>query len=160
MEVGPSAAPMMPMEAASVIWKPSRAARTMVRKMPNWAAAPKRNIFGLESRGPKSIMAPMPMNSRSGNASEVSMPTSNSHWMMPWVSPAPSITWLSTPELGRFTRMAPKPMGSSRVGSYSFLMASQMSTAPTRYMTSCCQVIDSRPSHKNSMFFFFLPFWT
>ena len=80
------------------------------------------------------------------------MPTSNSHWMMPWVSPAPSITWLSTPELGRFTRMAPKPMGSSRVGSYSFLMASQMSTAPTTYMTACCQVMDSRPSHKNSMF--------
>ena len=100
----------------------------------------------------------MPINSSSGNASEVSMPTSNSHWMMPWVSPAPSIIWLSTPELGRFTRIAPKPMGNSSVGSYSFLMASQMSTAPTTYMTTCCQVMDNRPSHKNSIVSFILPF--
>ena len=61
----------------------------MVRKIPAWAAAPHRNSLGLASRGPKSIMAPMPMNSRMGMASLASMPTSNSQSMMPWVSPRP-----------------------------------------------------------------------
>ena len=41
--------------------------------MPNCAAAPKRNIFGFESSGPKSIIAPMPMNSSSGSASLASI---------------------------------------------------------------------------------------
>ena len=47
--------------------------------MPNWAAAPKSISQGFSSSGPKSIIAPMPMNSSSGNASLASMPASNSH---------------------------------------------------------------------------------
>ena len=123
MEVGPSAAPMMPMEAASFRSKPMRAAAQIAKKIPNWAAAPNRNMTGWESRGPKSIMAPMPMNSRMGLASEASIPTLNSHSTTPVTSPMPAISWLITPERGRFTRMAPKPIGRSREGSYSFLMA-------------------------------------
>ena len=34
--------------------------------MPNWAAAPKRKLFGLAIRGPKSVMAPTPMKIREG----------------------------------------------------------------------------------------------
>ena len=41
----------------------------------NCAAAPQRIIFGLESSGPKSIIAPMPMKSNSGKSS-VTMPAS------------------------------------------------------------------------------------
>ena len=75
MEVGPSAAPMMPMEAASFMSKPRTVASSTVRKIPAWAAAPHRNSRGSASRGPKSIMAPMPMNSRMGMASLASIPT-------------------------------------------------------------------------------------
>ena len=89
----------------------------MVKKMPNCAAAPKSSILGFESKGPKSIIAPMPMNSSSGSASLASMVVSKSHWMMPWLSPMPSTIWWRTPELGRLTRMAPKPIGSSSAGS-------------------------------------------
>ena len=78
MEVGPSAAPMMPMAAASLKGK-KKDANSTVKKMPNWAAAPQRIILGLESSGPKSIIAPMPMKSRMGKASLASMPTSKSH---------------------------------------------------------------------------------
>ena len=74
---------MMPMEAASFKSKPSMTAAIIAKKMPNCAAAPKRNIFGFESSGPKSIIAPMPMNSSSGSASLASMVVSKSHWMMP-----------------------------------------------------------------------------
>ena len=148
MEVGPSAAPMMPMEAASFRSKPKAEAIMMVRKIPPWAAAPHRNSLGLDSRGPKSIMAPMPMNSRIGMASLASMPTSNSHWMIPWVSPTPSLNWFITPDRGRLTRMAPKPMGIRRAGSKPFSMASQIRTAPTTYMTICWGVMASRLTHK------------
>ena len=79
MEVGPSAAPIMPMEAASFRSKPRATAMMMVRKMPACAAAPQRNSLGLASRGPKSIIAPMPMNRSRGIASLASMPTSKSH---------------------------------------------------------------------------------
>ena len=95
--------------------------------MPNWAAAPKRNIFGLDSSGPKSIMAPMPIKSSRGKSS-LAMPASKS------VSIASVLT------KGRFTRIAPKPMGSSREGSISRLMAKKMSRHPIAIMTSCCQV--------------------
>ena len=46
MEVGPSAAPMMAMEAASRSSKPNRLAIDNVKKMPNCAAAPKSSSFG------------------------------------------------------------------------------------------------------------------
>ena len=42
IEVGPSAAPMMPIEAASFKSKPRSVAAKMTAKMPNCAAAPKR----------------------------------------------------------------------------------------------------------------------
>ena len=117
MEVGPSAAPMIPMEAASCRLNPNAQASAIAAKIPNCAPAPNRNMIGLESSGPKSIMAPMPMNSRIGITSEASIPTLNSHSIIPGVSPTPSRTWLMTPDNGRFTRMAPNPMGSSRAGS-------------------------------------------
>ncbi len=91
--------------------------------MPNWAAAPKIIILGLESSGPKSIIAPMPMKSRMGSASDASISVWKSHWMMPGAGMPPWSTWSSTPEKGRFTRMAPKPIGMSRAGSNPFSIA-------------------------------------
>ena len=83
---------MMPMQAASLRSKPKSAAREIVKKMPNCAAAPNTIIFGLESRGPKSIIAPMPINSRIGSASDASMVVWNSHWMIPCASIPPCKT--------------------------------------------------------------------
>ena len=110
MDVGPSAAPMIAMEAASFRSNPISRATISVKKMPNCAAAPKSIIFGLESSGPKSIIAPMPMNSSSGNSS-VAMPALN------------SVSIASVFTNGRLTSTAPKPMGSRSVGSISRTMA-------------------------------------
>ena len=86
-----------------------------VKKMPNCAAAPNRNSFGFVSSGSKSIIAPMPMNSRSGNSS-LPMPESNSRLMTPISSPC-IYSCVMTPVSGMLTRIVPKPIGSSRVGS-------------------------------------------
>ena len=81
MAVGPSAPPMMPMEAASKRSKSmpgtyleSSSAPMRVVKMPNWAAAPSSAVLGLASIGPKSVMAPMPMKMIRGKAPDL-MPT-------------------------------------------------------------------------------------
>ena len=83
MEVGPSAAPMIPRDAASFKSKPRKQATTIAAKIPNCAAAPKRNSFGLDSSGQKSIIAPIPINRSRGIASEASIPTLKSHSIIP-----------------------------------------------------------------------------
>ena len=110
MDVGPSAAPIIAIEAASLRSKPISRAIIRVKNIPNWAAAPNRNIFGFDNSGPKSIIAPMPINSSKGNNS-VAIPALNS------VSIAPMFT------NGRLTIIAPKPIGSRSVGSMSFFIA-------------------------------------
>ena len=110
---------MMPMAAASLKGK-KKDANSTVKKMPNWVAAPNRNIFGLDNSGPKSIIAPMPMNSSSGSASDAVIPTLNSQSMMPC---DPSSAAPTAPEKGMLTRMAPKPMGISSAGSKSLTSA-------------------------------------
>ena len=71
--VGPSAAPMIPMEAASFSSKPNREAKHRVKKIPYCAAAPKIISFGLDNKGPKSIIAPIPINKINGiNSPKVS----------------------------------------------------------------------------------------
>ena len=53
MEVGPSAAPMIPIEAASFRSNPRMVDSKIAAKIPSCAPAPNRNKEGLESRGPK-----------------------------------------------------------------------------------------------------------
>ena len=120
MEVGPSAAPIMAIEAASLSSKPKRRAMLSVKKMPNCAAAPKSRSFGFERSGPKSIIAPMPIKRSRGKSSPLSspMPISKSFESAPI-----SVPCVSAPENGRFTSIAPKPIGSRSAGSISFLMA-------------------------------------
>ena len=89
-------------------------------------------------------------------ASDALIVVSNSHCIIPCVSPMPSVTWLMTPDNGRFTMIAPNPIGRSSAGSYSFLTASQIKSPPIRYITTCCGVIAMTPSHKNSMLFLLL----
>ena len=72
-------------------------------------------------------MAPIPMNSNKGNNS-LAIPALN------------SVSIASVWTKGRLSNIAPKPMGSSREGSISFLMARKMSTAPMRIIRPCCQV--------------------
>ena len=44
----------------------SPTAPSTVAKIPNWAAAPRNRVRGLASSGPKSVIAPTPMNITSG----------------------------------------------------------------------------------------------
>ena len=74
MEVGPSAAPMIPMEAASRKSNPISVATQIAKKIPNCAAAPNKNKIGYDKSGPKSIIAPIPINKRIGSASDASIP--------------------------------------------------------------------------------------
>ena len=153
MEVGPSAAPMIPIEAASFRSNPRMVDSKIAAKIPSCAPAPNRNKEGLESRGPKSIIAPIPMKSKIGMTSEASIPAWNSHSMTPFAWIPPARVWFKTPEKGRFTSMAPKPIGRSRAGSNPFLIASQIRVIPTANITICCQVNARIPSVKNSISF-------
>ncbi len=96
MEVGPSAEPMTPIAAASFRLKPNRVAAIMVKKMPNWAAAPNSSSMGLRNRGLKSIMAPMAMKISSGKIS-VRMPARKNRESAPTIVWPPS-TWSRTEE--------------------------------------------------------------
>ena len=65
--VGPSAPPMMAMEAACFSENPSPRPSALiahaprkVKKIPPCAAAPSRKLFGFAISGPKSVIAPMP----------------------------------------------------------------------------------------------------
>jgi len=126
----------------------------MVAKMPNCAAAPKNIMNGFLNNGPKSIIAPTAMKIRIGKSS-LAMPPSYSTFRNP---AEPSCS--QTTERGRLTRIAPKPIGSSNIGSYSLLMASQMSTAPMRYITAPCQVSDVKPINKSPINIPFLQKWS
>ena len=66
MAVGPSAPPMMPMEAACGPVKPSRIAPKKATNTPSWAAAPSSRLFGSAISGPKSVIAPTPMKMMDG----------------------------------------------------------------------------------------------
>ena len=59
--VGPSAPPMTPIAPASAVVKPRARASRKAVKIPSWAAAPSSRETGLASRGPKSVIAPMPI---------------------------------------------------------------------------------------------------
>ena len=59
--VGPSAPPIMPMEAASDNSNtPVASAPQKATKMPTCAAAPRSRVLGLDMTGPKSVIAPSP----------------------------------------------------------------------------------------------------
>ena len=79
MAVGPSAAPMIPIEAASLRGKPRSDAIIIEMKIPPCPAAPMKISQGLEISGPKSIIAPIPIKRSRGNASALSIPTLYSH---------------------------------------------------------------------------------
>ena len=76
MAVGPSAPPIIPVAAACLRVKEtiprlfnSKAPRT-VAKIPNCAAAPRINVFGFASMGPKSVIAPTPIKITNGATPE------------------------------------------------------------------------------------------
>ena len=68
--VGPSAPPMMPIDAALCGEKPSARAPRKVMKMPICAAAPSSRLFGFESSAAKSVIAPMPRKMSGGKMPE------------------------------------------------------------------------------------------
>ena len=75
MLVGPSAPPMMPMEAASgMVNSPVASAPQNAAKMPIWAAAPSSSVLGFAIIGPKSVPAPSPRNIRGGRIFQKARP--------------------------------------------------------------------------------------
>ena len=70
--VGPSAPPIIPIDAASSIPKfipsdPVIKAPQKAINIPIWAAAPRSNVLGLAITGPKSVKAPIPRKIIGGN---------------------------------------------------------------------------------------------
>ena len=61
---------MIPIDAASLSSNPISDAAQIAKKMPNCAAAPNKNMIGCDRSGPKSIIAPIPIKSRIGSASD------------------------------------------------------------------------------------------
>jgi len=107
----------------------------MVRNIPAWAARPKVNMTGFDRRGVKSIMAPTAMKISRGKSS-VAIPMSKRRLRAPSVG-TPSTTRVIADERGILTRIVPKPMGRSRLGSNSFFTASHIRARPTNIMTAC-----------------------
>ena len=67
MAVGPSAPPMIPIAAASLGSNtPEIKAKAKATKTPSCAPAPMSRDLGLEIRGVKSVMAPIPTKIRQG----------------------------------------------------------------------------------------------
>ena len=66
MAVGPSAPPIIPIEPHWAGVNPHAYPRRNVANIPIWAAAPRIMVFGLEIRGPKSVVAPIPKNIKHG----------------------------------------------------------------------------------------------
>ena len=117
IDVGPSAAPITPILAASGMEKPkNRQATNPAMKMPPWATIPNISIQGRCKRGRKSIIVPTEMNIKRGKSS-VRIPVSKRIFSMPSVLPC-----CQRISSGRFTKIAPKPMGIKSIGSYFFAM--------------------------------------
>ena len=113
-----NASPIIAIEAKSLTLGKNIDAMHSVKNIPNCAAAPKIISLGLERSGPKSIIAPIPINKRSGKSS-LAIPALYKVW-----------SGSAIPAFGKFIRIAPKPMGKSKVGSMFFLMARKISTPP------------------------------
>jgi hypothetical protein len=60
---------MIPIADASLSEKPSATALVRATNTPSCDAAPRRKVFGLERRGPKSVIAPMPRKISGGKIS-------------------------------------------------------------------------------------------
>ncbi len=66
MDVGPSAPPIIAIEAASLGANPKKRAPSRVKYIPIWAAAPNSMSFGWANNDEKSVMAPKPRNTIEG----------------------------------------------------------------------------------------------
>jgi hypothetical protein len=66
--VGPSALPIIAIDAASLAGKPSRNAPIKVMKIPACAAAPSKKLDGFAIKGPKSVIQPTPKKINNGKS--------------------------------------------------------------------------------------------
>ena len=105
----------MPIEAASGrVNLPVEIAKSIVAKIPNCAAAPKKSIKGDDISGLKSIIAPTAMKIKTGKSS-VAIPA------LYKIVKKPSSPMAD--DSGIFEIIAPKPIGRRSDGSYSLSMA-------------------------------------
>ena len=87
-------------------------------KIPNCAAAPNSIRTGLSRSGVKSIIAPIPMK-RSSRNSSFPIPALNKISSGP-SSITPATFCVTAADIGRLTRIAPKPIGTKSEGSIFF----------------------------------------
>ena len=134
IDVGPSAPPIMAIEEASLreklipgIYLARSMAPIRVEKIPNWAAAPSNVVRGFASNGPKSVIAPTPMNIIRGKM-PVFIPASYTYRIIP---PSSLIK-----ARGILQRMAPIPMGIKRRGSNCLEIPRYMRSNPTPIMST------------------------
>ena len=117
--VGPSAPPIIPIEAASWKLKPRHNAPKKAANIPNWAAAPNNRLLGFAIKGPKSVNTPTPIKISGGN-----IPNS-SPWKI-YQSKPPfevSVGSFIIPAPGKLAKSIPKAIGKSSNGSYFFTIA-------------------------------------
>ena len=118
--VGPSAPPMIPIEAASSSPKlnqpsaPRISAPTRAKNTPACAPAPSNKVLGLESIGEKSVAVPTPKKISNGKMSD-SNPTVWNVRRIPVGSPSPPAR-MNSPN-GRLAKSIPIEMGTKSNGS-------------------------------------------
>ena len=105
---------------------------------------------GFCNSGPKSIMAPIPMKISNGNSS-VLIPALKRTSKTPSDSD-PLTIWVRTPVPGKLTKMVPSPIGTSNVGSYSFLIPKYIRTAPISIIAIWPIVMDVIPANSVSIY--------
>ena len=107
MAVGPSIAPMMPIDAASLIGKPRHRASIRVTKMPNCPPRPGAPFGVLQQRAEIGHRADADEDEqREQLGADPSV-----------IQDLQETARLTIPVSGRLARMAPNPIGSSRIGS-------------------------------------------
>ena len=120
---------MMPIAAACARLKSNipisfiAIAPSSVEKIPNCAAAPNNIVLGFARRGPKSVIAPIPINTKSGKI-PVSKPMAEN------CASTPLPTAISTP--GMLDKIPPNPIGIRSNGSNCLMIARYRRSNPIR----------------------------
>ena len=112
---------------------PKNKAPSNVPKIPNWAAAPSKNVFGLAITGEKSVIAPTPIKINNGKSVFV-IPMWYKTYNKPGgltVSPA-SVN----PAKGIFAKLPPKAMGTNNNGSTFFAIPKYSHKRQTQIITN------------------------
>ena len=139
--VGPSAPPIIPIDAASGPVNPSLTATIKATYIPNCAAEPSKSEIGFAISGPKSVIAPTPMKIRHGNKFDLTPLYIIASTPDDCHGSATSIK----PVRGKFLKSIPNAIGSSNRGSNSFFIARYRRIKEITNITTFCHCKDANP---------------